>query len=83
MRISRALARMRAALTELELDRESASGPELALPPSAPAAAMPRAATPVLRTRAAAALPPIFPALRDDLPSALQDRLTALAASLG
>ena len=79
MRISRALARMRAALAEP--DREPTASAELEA--AAPPAAMPRSAMRLLRTRAAPAPQPTFAALRDDLPSALRDRLTALAASLG
>jgi RNA polymerase sigma-70 factor, ECF subfamily len=77
MRISRALARMRAALAqsdvEAALDRESAA---------APAPAVPGARLPLARARAAPAAA-TFPALRDDLPRALRRRLADLAAALG
>lgn len=78
MRISRALARMRAALarTDVELgieDREMAA---------APARTTPRSWIPLSRARAAPAATPTFPALRDDLPSSLRDRLADLAAAL-
>jgi len=86
MRVSRALARMRAALapTDVELSRTDV---EAALEDrdmaAAPAPSMPPSSRPLARTRAAPAAPPTFPALRDDLPPSLRDRLADLAAALG
>jgi len=79
MRISRALARMRAALVEADAWLGIEDG-EMA---AAPAPTMPPSSTNLSRTRAAAAAPPSFPALRDDLPPSLRDRLADLAGALG
>jgi RNA polymerase sigma-70 factor, ECF subfamily len=84
MRISRALARMRAALarTDAELARSDAEAVDREMA-AAPAPPMPPSSQPVSRARAARAAPPTFPALRDDLPASLCDRLADLAAALG
>ncbi len=80
MRISRALARMRSALaTDLGIDVEA--GIEDRETTAAPAP--PRSSMPISRARAAPAAPETFPALRDDLPRSLRDRLADLAAALG
>jgi len=78
MRISRALARMRAALAATDAEAATA---HLDLE-AAPSPAMPRSSIQPPRRRAAPAATPTFPALRDDLPSSLRDRLADLAAAL-
>jgi len=78
MRISRALARMRAALAATDAEAATA---HLDLE-AAPSPAAPRSSAQPPRRRAAPAAAPTFPALRDDLPSSLRDRLADLAAAL-
>jgi RNA polymerase sigma-70 factor (ECF subfamily) len=81
MRVSRALAKMRSALdTTLGIDVEA--GIEDREMAGAPAPSSPRPWPPLGRARAAPP-PPTFPALRDDLPPSLRDRLADLAAALG